>query len=116
MTTMKTKSLLLALFSAGLILTGCSKDDNEPAPSKVTYNGAVKSVFVNNCAPCHVAGGGNPNKWDDYNSAKSKIDAILERVNLDVSAAGFMPKGGTKLPASTIEILTQWKADGLLEN
>ena len=46
MTTMKTKSLLLALFSAGLILASCSKDDNEPATSKVTYNDAAKSVFV----------------------------------------------------------------------
>jgi mono/diheme cytochrome c family protein len=116
MKTMKTKSLLLALFSAGLILTGCSKDDNEPATSKVTYNGSAKSVFVNNCAPCHVAGGGNPNKWDDYNTAKSKIDAILDRVNRDAAAAGFMPQGGAKLPATTIDILTQWKADGLLEN
>ena len=113
---MKTKSLLLALLSAGLMLAGCSKDDNEPPPSKVTYNGAAKSVFVNNCAPCHVAGGGNPNKWDDYNTAKSKIDAILDRVNREEAAAGHMPKNGPKLPAATIDILTQWKADGLLEN
>ena len=113
---MKTKSVLLALFSAGLIMAGCSKDDNAPSPSKVTYNGAAKSVFVNNCAPCHVAGGANPNKWDDYNTAKSKIDAILDRVNRDAAEEGHMPKGGPNLPATTIDILTQWKADGLLEN
>jgi mono/diheme cytochrome c family protein len=113
---MKTKSLLLALFTAGLILASCSKDEEEPAVTKVTYNNAAKSVFVSNCAPCHVTGGANPNKWDDYNTAKAKIDAILDRVKRDVAAAGFMPKGGTKLPASTIDIITQWKADGLLEN
>jgi len=113
---MKTKSLLLALFSAGLILASCSKEEEDPPVTKVTYNNAAKSILVTNCAPCHVAGGGNPNKWDDYNTAKSKIDAILGRVNLDVSAAGFMPKGGTKLSASTIDTLNQWKADGLLEN
>ena len=113
---MKTKSLLLALFSAGLILASCSKDEDEPAVTKVTYNNSVKSVLVTNCAPCHVTGGANPNKWDDYNTAKSKINSILDRVSRAADAPGFMPAGGTELPAATIDILTQWKADGLLEN
>jgi len=112
---MKTKLLLLAFFSVSLILASCSKDE-EPAVTKVTYNNAAKSVFVTNCTPCHVTGGANPNKWDDYSMAKSKIDAILDRVNRDATADGFMPKNGTKLPAATIDILTKWKADGLLEN
>ena len=112
---MKTKLLLLAFFSVSLILASCSKDE-EPAVTKVTYNNAAKSVFVTNCTPCHVTGGANPNKWDDYSTAKSKIDAILDRVNRDATANGFMPKNGTKLPAATIDILNQWKADGLLEN
>jgi len=113
---MKTKLFLLAVFSVSLILTSCSKDEDEPAVTKVTYNNAAKSVLVTNCAPCHVTGGANPNKWDDYNTAKAKIDAILDRVNRDATAAGFMPNGGTKLAASKIDILIQWKADGLLEN
>ena len=112
---MKTKLSFLALFSVILILTSCSKDE-QPVVSKVTYNKDAKAVFVSNCSPCHMAGGANPNKWDDYNTAKTKIDAILDRVNRDVAAAGHMPKGGPKLPAATIDILTQWKADGLLEN
>jgi mono/diheme cytochrome c family protein len=113
---MKTKLFLLAVFSVSLILTSCSKDEDEPAVTKVTYNNAAKSVLVTNCAPCHVTEGANPNKWDDYNTAKAKIDAILDRVNRDATAAGFMPNGGAKLSASKIDILTQWKADGLLEN
>ena len=112
---MKTKLSLLAFFSVSLILASCSKDE-EPAVTKVTYNKDAKTVFVSNCAPCHVTGGANPNKWDDYNTAKSKIDAILDRVNREEAAAGHMPKNGPKLPAATIDILTQWKADGLLEN
>ena len=112
---MKMKILLPVLSSVCLIMAGCSKED-EPEVTKVTYNNAVKSVLVTNCAPCHVSGGGNPSKWDDYNTAKSKIDDILERVNRDVSEAGFMPQGGTKLSVSAINILNQWKSDGLLEN
>ena len=112
---MKTKLSFLVLFSVILILNSCSKDE-EPVDSKVTYNKDAKAVLVSNCAPCHVTGGGNPNKWDDYTSAKTKIDAILDRVNRDAAANGFMPKGGAKLSAANIEILTKWKADGLLEN
>jgi hypothetical protein len=112
---MKTKLFFLAFFSVSFILSNCSKDE-QPVVSKVTYNKDAKAVFVSNCTPCHVAGGANPNKWDDYTTAKTKIDAILDRVNRDVAADGHMPKNGPKLPAATINILTQWKADGLLEN
>ncbi len=47
---MKTKSLLLALFSAGLTLAAIQEEE-DPAVTKVTYNNAAKSIFVTNCAP-----------------------------------------------------------------
>jgi len=115
---MKSKLSFLVLFSVIIAMVSCSKDE-EPAPTpvvKVTYNKNAKPIFVASCTPCHLTGGANPNKWDDYASAKNKIDLILDRVNRDATAAGFMPKNGTKLPAASIAILTQWKADGLLEN
>jgi mono/diheme cytochrome c family protein len=111
---MKTKLSLVFFFSAILAFNSCSKDE---APiAKVTYNKDAKPIFVANCTPCHVSGGVNPNKWDDYTSAKNSIDVILDRINRDPSAAGIMPKVGTKLPDATINILAQWKTDGLLEN
>jgi len=113
---MKTKLSFLLLFAFILAFVSCSEDE-EPVPVvKVTYTKDAKPIFVASCAPCHLAGGANPNKWDDYTQAKNKIDAILDRVNLEATATGFMPKGGAKLPAATISTLTKWKTDGLLEN
>ena len=83
---------------------------------KITYNKDVKAIFVASCAPCHLAGGTNPNKWDDYTSAKNKITTILDRVKRDQGAAGFMPRNGTKLSAATIATLEKWVTDGTLEN
>jgi len=112
---MKTTKLFLLAITAIFILAGCSKDET-PQVDKVTYNKDVKSIFLSKCTPCHLEGGINPSKFDDYNTAKAKIDAILLRVNLDPTAQGFMPKNGTKLSASEINTLTMWKTDGTLEN
>lgn len=85
-------------------------------PLKTTYNADVKSIFVTSCTPCHVAGGSNSNKFDQYAQAKAKINGILDRVQRDPGATGFMPKGGTKLSAEKIAVLKKWLDDGLLEN
>lgn len=82
---------------------------------KVTYLANVKPILTTSCTPCHMAGGVNPNKWDEYAATKAKITGILDRVQRDPSATGFMPKGGTKLSDANIAILNKWVADGLLE-
>lgn len=83
--------------------------------AKTTYLGSVKSIFTTSCTPCHLAGGANPNKWDDYAQAKAKINVILDRVKREPGATGFMPRNGTKLAADKIATLEKWVADGLLE-
>jgi hypothetical protein len=84
-------------------------------PAKVTFVADVKPLLTASCTPCHVAGGGNPNKFDDYATTKSKINTILDRVQRESTAAGFMPRGGTKLSADKIALLNKWVEDGLLE-
>jgi mono/diheme cytochrome c family protein len=84
-------------------------------PIKITYMADVKSIFTASCTPCHLAGGTNPNKWDDYTQAKGKITVILDRVQRAPGSAGFMPKVGTQLTAAQIATLKQWVTDGLLE-
>jgi len=111
---MKTKLFMLAAISAIFIFNSCDKEDETPEV-KVTYNNDVKEIFVASCGPCHLTGGTNPNKWDNYTTAKNKINVILERVKKDAGAEGFMPYGGAKLSAETIAVLDQWLADGLLE-
>jgi hypothetical protein len=83
---------------------------------KVTYNADIKPLLVASCTPCHMAGGVNPNKWDEYTPAKTKIATILDRVKREPGTTGFMPRNGTKLAADKIALLEKWQADGLLEN
>ena len=83
---------------------------------KTTYVANVKPILTASCTPCHMPGGVNPNKWDDYATTKSKINTILDRVKRDQGATGFMPRNGTKLSADKIAVLEKWLADGLLEN
>lgn len=80
-----------------------------------TYLADVKPIMTASCAPCHMAGGANPNKWDDYTATKTKIASIIERVKREPGTTGFMPRNGTKLPADKIAVLEKWVADGLLE-
>ena len=82
---------------------------------KTTYMADVKPILTTSCTPCHMAGGTNPNKWDEYTPAKTKITLILDRVKREQGATGFMPRNGTKLSADKIAVLEKWLADGLLE-
>ena len=83
--------------------------------AKITYLADVKPIMTASCGACHLAGGANPNKWDEYTPTKTKIATIIDRVKREPGTAGFMPKGGTKLSADKIAILEKWVADGLLE-
>jgi len=81
----------------------------------IVYLTDVKPILTASCAPCHLAGGANPNKWDEYSPTKAKIGSIIDRVKREPGSTGFMPRNGTKLPADKIAILEKWVADGLLE-
>ncbi len=83
--------------------------------AKITYLADVKPIMTTSCTPCHMAGGTNPNKFDEYTPTKTKIATIIDRVKREQGAAGFMPRNGTKLSADKIAILEKWVADGLLE-
>lgn len=84
-------------------------------PLKVTFMTNIKPLLTASCTPCHMPGGANPNKWDDYATTKTKITGIIDRVQRETTAAGFMPKGGSKLSADNIALLKKWVDDGLLE-
>lgn len=113
---MKHKILILAICASFFFATSCEKDEDPDPVDKVTYVADVKPIFLNSCTPCHLAGGANPNKWDDYTQAKNKISVILDRVQRTPGSEGFMPKTGTALTATQIATLKQWVTDGLLEN
>jgi cytochrome c553 len=84
--------------------------------SAVTYEGNVKPIIMNSCAPCHVPSkGGNKEALDNYAEAKKDIDDILRRVQLNPEERGFMPMRHPKLNDSTVAVLKQWKDSGLAE-
>jgi hypothetical protein len=112
----KLNLLMVAALVYTMILS-CKKDEAVVAPKLLTYNADIKSILVANCAPCHLAGGVRANKWDDYTTTKNNVSSILDRIRRDVSAAGFMPRGGTRpVSAADIAKIDQWMKDGLLEN
>jgi hypothetical protein len=109
------KTIIFSLLSM-TIFSSCEKEDEPVVVAKITYDKDIKPILLTNCAPCHVAGGANPNKFDQFAVASSKITSILDRVQREPGTTGFMPRNGTmKLSAENIAKLKQWVADGLLE-
>jgi hypothetical protein len=96
------------------VFNTCEKED-DIKDDKVTYENDVKPILVNHCAPCHVAGGTHPSKYDNYTVAWDDICGIIDRVGSTQGSARFMPKGGSKLSDEEILLLNQWVADGTPE-
>jgi len=114
---MKKFSVLLLIFSA-LVLQFCSSSKNAATTRKagITYTTHIQPIIVANCSPCHFPPKGNKKAYDNYNAVKGDINSILVRVNRNPGDKGFMPFKHPKLPDSTINVLVQWKKDGMLEN
>jgi hypothetical protein len=111
------KKVFLLALSVVMVGSIISCQDDDDVVVKVTYNKDIKAIFVARCTPCHLAGGANPNKFDDYAQAKAKIASILDRIQRTPGSTGFMPRNGTaQIPADEIAKIKQWQTDGLLEN
>ena len=112
------KIFVLILLTAPFILQYCtsSKNNVKTKSALITYNANVKQVLEINCTPCHFPPKGNKKAYNSYTAVKADIDQILSRVNRNPVDKGFMPFKHSKLSDSTINVLAQWKKDGLLEN
>ena len=116
---MKKILLMTGIASVLFVFTQCGpskKASTTPVVVKTTYSNQVSTVIMGNCVPCHVPSkGGNKKAYDNYANAKTDIDDIIRRVNLNPTDRGFMPFKHAKLPDSTIAVFTKWKADGMPE-
>lgn len=114
---MKKFSVLLLIFFA-FVLQFCSSTKNVATTNEFRTNYAthIQPIIVANCSPCHFPPKGNKKAYNNYNAVKIDIDSILVRVSKNPGDKGFMPFKHPKLPDSTINVLVQWKKDGLLEN
>lgn len=116
----KTRLLIGFLIFTVLSCTNTSEEDliDDTIPTmNITYND-VKPIIDNNCILCHSDPpiNGAPMPLLTYNNVKQAVENrnLIERVS--ATDLGFlMPLGGPRLPQNLIDIVTQWEADGLLE-
>lgn len=121
---MNPKNFFVMLSLASLSV-GCSDDnpttlmDDEPNENAITYKQNVKSIIDNNCISCHgaVPTNGAPMSLVTYSQVKNAIQnrGLLNRISLNNGNSLLMPQGGPRLPQGTIDIVSQWQQDGLLE-
>lgn len=123
---MKKIYLTLLVAGAALAFTYCSSTKNstgstakteaKPVVKKISYQDNVMGIVQANCAPCHFPDkGGNKKPLDSYAAVSAQSDEILRRIQLMPTERGFMPNRKPKLSDSTINVIKQWKADGLTE-
>lgn len=123
---MKSFSILTAA-ALLVLLQGCTArdlDELEPVQQEVpqefvTFND-VRFVFDDACQQCHSSPpqNGAPMPLVTYGQVKNAVETrgLLDRISRPEGEQGLMPLGGPRLPQSTIDLIFQWEADGLLEN
>jgi uncharacterized membrane protein len=114
---------IVLLFTS--VLVSCTDDNPEtlsdvkPITGLATYNQNVKSIIDNNCVVCHATTpvNGAPMSLVTYDQVKNAVlnRGLLTRISLENGDSSLMPKGGPRLPQTTIDIIKKWKEDGLLE-
>ena len=112
------KKLALFVLAAGLVtflqFCGSSKKAASGVP-KVTYAADVQPIITKHCSPCHIPPQGNKEALHTYDAAKSHVDSMIARIQLDPGQKGFMPFRHPKLPDSVINVFVRWKETGLAE-
>jgi hypothetical protein len=103
---------------------GCSNNSEDdltiPLTSNTTkYIQNIKPIIDNNCVACHgtTPSAGAQTSLVTYNQVKTSVlnNGLIDRVSRAQDASGMMPYQGTRLPQTTIDLITDWNTDGLLE-
>lgn len=97
-----------------------SEDDlivKEVIVEEVKYTENIKPIIDNNCIGCH--GNINPNAGltlTNYNQVKQAVlnNGLIDRISKPSGDPQLMPTSG-RMPQQTIDLVTQWNSDGLLE-
>ncbi|MCW5519704.1 hypothetical protein J1N09_07630 [Aureitalea sp. L0-47] len=120
--------ITISLWAVVLVmLHGCTArdmDELEPVqqemPADLVTFEDVRAIFENNCQQCHSnpPQNGAPMPLVTYNNVRSAVENrdLLGRISRAEGEQGLMPLGGPRLPQTTIDLVMQWVADGLLEN
>ena len=134
---------ILILFSALLLLAGCSEDKSSPtAPTTtaISFANDVQPIFNNNCVGCHAPGGPAPaqilnlsagvsyanlvNKPSAQDASWLLVDptddskSLLYQKLKGTATVGFnavMPPSGA-LPNDVVDVVEQWLNEGAKNN
>jgi uncharacterized membrane protein len=115
---------------AGMLLSGCTNntlDDLEPMQQddddggvEFVVFGDVQPIFNNNCVICHANPplNGSIMPLVTFNNVREAVNNrdLLDRISRNQGESGLMPLGGPRLPENSIDLISQWEEDGLLEN
>ena len=118
--------LLIYSLIISLVLLGCTtttyndiESVDDPISDIVTYL-EVKSIIDNNCLNCHSNPPQNnaPMQLTTYDNVKEAVlnRDLISKISLNNGADGLMPLGGPRLPQASIDLISEWEEDGLLEN
>lgn len=80
---MQVRTFFPALCLLSLLVLACSpKEENDATPASETpaYHGQIESIFQNNCANCHRAGGIAPFAMESYEDAYAYRESIKAAV------------------------------------
>ena len=84
-----------------------------PPNNAITFTKNIKAIITSNCNSCDGANGDQTN-YTNYDNEKASTDGILNRIQLQEDASGFMSRYGSKLSQEDINLIKQWKANGLI--
>ncbi|MDY8138874.1 hypothetical protein [Aquimarina sp. 2201CG5-10] len=119
------RNYLTKLLCTGIILTNISCENDSESDlidvtpvQMVTYETNVKPIIDANCIGCHNDPPVNfaPMPLLTFANVKDAVDnrGLIDRVSSE-DVNFLMPLGGPRLPQATIDIIIQWRDDGLLE-
>lgn len=118
---MKRLKVLFLIIPYAFVLNGCTNDStsdliDDTITDEITYTNTVKSIIDNNCIVCHatVPLNGAPMSLVTYENVKDAVltRGLLDRISRTQGASGMMPLGGTRLPQTTINKISQWAQNG----
>ena len=92
--------------------------ENENEPTSVTYLANIKPIIDSNCIGCHSSPpvNGAPFSLVSYAQVKNFAEngSLFSSVNKQTGESGAMPPAG-RLPQTSIDLISHWLEDGLLE-
>lgn len=120
---MKSQKMLI-IFLMIFLLVGCTNDSESDltdnvTPVTITYTNSIKSIMDTNCVSCHGTSptNGASISLKTYQNVKDAVSnfGLIDRISRAQGAGGMMPNGGTRLPQSKIDEVTNWKNNGFKE-